>query len=298
MKLKEIFANWKKLTFNLKLKVLFYLYTLLNAAIILVVALVPSFYFEHPIFRIFTFMTTGVFFIEYIWNITQIKHKFKYIYSFAGIIQLLSIVPIVRPEAMAFRLIKVLIGLNTVRNLNLEQQNTVTLGNQIKGAIKREKALLIKSFFILIVLMIFSAFAVFSFEHAAQPEKFKNLFDAVWWSFQTGSTVGYGDIVPITVPGRLVAMVLSILGIASFSILTTIISTGFIQKNRMQKIVAEIENQFKEMRDHFYELSPVESIERLTELLKNKHTTEAEYETLKKAIIEKSKVDNKKSAPK
>ncbi|AMP20231.1 hypothetical protein AZF37_02730 [endosymbiont 'TC1' of Trimyema compressum] len=139
--------------------------------------------------------------------------------------------------------------------------------------------------------MIFSAFAVFSFEHAAQPEKFRNLFDAVWWSFQTGSTVGYGDIVPITVPGRLAAMILSILGIASFSIPTTIISTGFIQKNRMYKIVAEIENQFKGMKEHFYELSPVESIGRLVTLLEQKNITEEEYETLKTAIIEKSDVD-------
>ncbi|AMP20230.1 hypothetical protein AZF37_02725 [endosymbiont 'TC1' of Trimyema compressum] len=145
MKLKEIFINWEKLTFNLKLKVIFYLYTLLNAGVILIVALMPKLYFKHPVFIIFTFMTTSVF-IEYIWNITQSKHKFKYIFSFAGIIQLLSIVPIVRPEAMAFRLIKVLIGLNTFRNLNIEEQNTVTLGNQIKGAIKKEKGLLIKSF--------------------------------------------------------------------------------------------------------------------------------------------------------
>ena len=139
--------------------------------------------------------------------------------------------------------------------------------------------------------MVFSAFAVFSFEHAAQPDKFKNLFDAVWWSFQTGSTVGYGDSVPITVPGRIIAMMLSILGLASFSIPTTIISTGFIQKNRTQRILDEIENQFKAMKDHFYELSPVESIERLTRLLKNNNITEDEYEKLKTAIIE-----NKKSA--
>ena len=104
MKIKDIFVNWKKLNLNLKLKVLFYAYTLLNATVILIVALVPSLHFEHPLFRIFTFMTSGVFFIEYIWNITQSKNKFKYIVSFAGIIQLLFIVPIVRPEAMAFRL--------------------------------------------------------------------------------------------------------------------------------------------------------------------------------------------------
>lgn len=286
MKLQAIMDTWKSLKNNKKIQVVFYLFTIINALVIMLVAFIPFLSFESPAFIFFTALATGIFFIEYVWHIVISKNKIKYIFSFGGIIQIFAVIPFTLLQVMSFRLVKLLIGMNTFQNLHLEKEHSVVLGHQIRGAIKREKALLIKSFLVIIVLMLFSAFAVFSFENAAQPDKFKSLFDAVWWSFQTGSTVGYGDIVPITVQGRLVAMILSFIGIASFSIPTTIISTGFIQRNRNKRIIAEIKQAFESYSGGVFKgIATINGIERLATLLENGSISEEEYEQLKKQLL-------------
>lgn len=72
-------------------------------------------------------------------------------------------------------------------------------------------------------------------EHPAQPEAFASIPDAMWWSVITLTTVGYGDIYPITALGKLLGGIIAILGLGMFALPTAILSSGFIEEFHKKK---------------------------------------------------------------
>ena len=82
----------------------------------------------------------------------------------------------------------------------------------------------------IIVLMLASSMCMYSLEHDAQPENFQNAFSGIWWSVSTLLTVGYGDIYPVTIGGRILAIFIAFLGVGMVAIPTGIISAGFVER--------------------------------------------------------------------
>lgn len=80
---------------------------------------------------------------------------------------------------------------------------------------------------IVFLLMIITSVLMYNFEHEAQPDQFSNVFQALWWSVATLTTVGYGDIYPITAAGKLMSAIIALLGIGLVAVPTGIITTGF-----------------------------------------------------------------------
>ena len=80
------------------------------------------------------------------------------------------------------------------------------------------------------MLMLASSLGMYSIEHDAQPNVFKNAFSGIWWSVSTLLTVGYGDIYPITPVGRALAIIIAFLGVGAVAIPTGIISAGFVEQ--------------------------------------------------------------------
>ena len=78
--------------------------------------------------------------------------------------------------------------------------------------------------------MLVSSLCIYSAEHEAQPELYANAFSGIWWSLSTIFTVGYGDIYPITVLGRIMTVVITFLGVGAVAIPTGIISAGFVEE--------------------------------------------------------------------
>ena len=78
--------------------------------------------------------------------------------------------------------------------------------------------------------MIASSLGIYGAEHEAQPEAFNNAFSGMWWSISALLTVGYGDIYPITAVGRIMGMVIALLGVGVVAIPTGIISAGFVER--------------------------------------------------------------------
>ena len=155
---------------------------------------------------------------------------FRYIFSFAGIIDLFSFLPYYLPfffpaGAIAFRMFRV------IRIFRLFRINTYYDSlNVITEVLSAKKQQLISSFFIISVLMIASSLCMYSLEHEAQPEIFKNAFSGIWWSVSTLLTVGYGDIYPITTMGKVFSIVITFLGVGMVAIPTGIISAGFVEQ--------------------------------------------------------------------
>lgn len=86
------------------------------------------------------------------------------------------------------------------------------------------------SVFIVLILMLASSLCMYSVEHDAQPDVFRNAFSGIWWSMSTLLTVGYGDIYPITTLGRIMAICIAYLGVGVVAIPTGIISAGFVEQ--------------------------------------------------------------------
>ncbi len=157
------------------------------------------------------------------------KAKLKFIFSFNGIVDLLTFFPYYLPfffpaGAVAFRMLRV------VRIFRLFRINSqYDAFNVILNVLNEKKNQLVSSIFLIVMLMIASSLCMYSIEHNAQPEAFKNAFSGIWWSVSTLLTVGYGDIYPITTLGKFMAIVIAFLGVGMVAIPTGIISAGFVE---------------------------------------------------------------------
>ena len=170
-------------------------------------------------------------------NLSPGRATWKYFISFTGLVDLLSFLPYYLPVffpagAAVFRLFRV------VRIFRLFQINAYYDSlNVITEVIASKRQQLVSSVFIIVVLMVASSLAMYSVEHAAQPEVFSNAFSGIWWAVSTLLTVGYGDIYPITNLGKILSICITFLGVGMVAIPTGIISAGFVdQYSRLKKI--------------------------------------------------------------
>ena len=163
----------------------------------------------------------------------------KYMTSFTGIVDLLSWLPYYLPfffpaGAAVFRILRV------VRIFRLFQINAYYDSlNVIGEVINSKRQQLFSSVFIILVLMLASSLCMYSLENEAQPEVFSNAFSGIWWSVSTLLTVGYGDIYPITTPGKIMGIFISFLGVGMVAIPTGIISAGFVDQYSRLKRMSE-----------------------------------------------------------
>ena len=163
----------------------------------------------------------------------------KYCTSMTGIIDLLSFLPYYLPVffpsgVAAFRMFRVVRILRLFRiNAYYDSLNVIT------EVIASKKQQLLSSVFIIATLMLGSSLCMYSLEHEAQPEVFKNAFSGIWWSVSTMLTVGYGDIYPITPMGKFFSICITFLGVGMVAIPTGIISAGFVEQYTRFKQIGE-----------------------------------------------------------
>ena len=100
----------------------------------------------------------------------------------------------------------------------------------ITDVINSKKQQLMSSVFIILVLMLASSLCMYSLEHEAQPDVFSNAFSGIWWAASTLLTVGYGDIYPVTILGKVFGIFIAFLGVGMVAIPTGIISAGFVDQ--------------------------------------------------------------------
>ncbi|MCR4909296.1 MAG: ion transporter [Lachnospiraceae bacterium] len=187
------------------------------------------------LFRVTEGVTVAFFIVEYvlrIWTaeflypgLPKSKAVMHFLVSFDGIVDLCTILPVFFLSGfVVFRMLRV------VRIFHLFRINTrYDSFNVIFEVFSEKRKPLLSSVFIIMILMFSSSLCMYNVEHKVQPEAFKNAFSGLWWSVSTISTVGYGDIYPVTVAGRVLAVIITFLGIGVVAIPTGIISAGFVE---------------------------------------------------------------------
>ena len=143
--------------------------------------------------------------------------------------------------------------------------------NVITTVLYEKRNQIISSVFIVMILMLASSLCMYSVEHEAQPEVFKNAFSGIWWSMSTLLTVGYGDIYPVTTLGRVMAICIAYLGVGAVAIPTGIISAGFVEQYQRKSSIMNIrEEDIKEIAeifiDHRYAEKTVEEMEEMDQI--------------------------------
>lgn len=188
------------------------------------------------VFTVIDAVTVFVFCVEYalrIWTADflypqrgRLSARLRFLRSFDGIVDLLTILPFFYLSGfIVFRMLRVVRIFHLFRvNAHYDSFHVITT------VLSEKKNQIISSVFIIIVLMLASSLGMYSAEHDAQPEAFQNAFSGVWWSVSTLLTVGYGDIYPITVIGKLMAICIAFLGVGVVAIPTGIISAGFVEQ--------------------------------------------------------------------
>jgi len=195
--------------------------------------------FETQIFRIIEIISVIIFTIEYtlrLWTAKLlhpdkkgIKALLKYMFSFMALIDLAAMLPFYLAFLLPHNLV-VLRSLRAVRLLRLAKIIRYTNITSIMGTVFKKKAgQVISSTFVVFLLMVMTSVLMYYVENAAQPDKFSNAFDSLWWTIATITTVGYGDIYPITVFGKILSGVIAFLSIGLIAVPTSIISAGYIE---------------------------------------------------------------------
>ncbi|MDX1773812.1 ion transporter [Oceanihabitans sediminis] len=165
-----------------------------------------------------------VFTLEYLLRIYVTERKLKFIFSFYGIIDLLAILPFYLSFCFDLRALRALRFLRLFRVFKLVRYNRAL--NHFSRAIKSSREEIFLFLFITLILIYFSAVGIYYFENEAQPEHFASILDSLWWAIITLTTVGYGDVYPITAGGKIFTFFILLIGLGIVAIPTGIISSA------------------------------------------------------------------------
>lgn len=181
-------------------------------------------------------ITTGLFCVEYVLRIwtadylypekSKMRARLRFLISYDGIVDLLTILPMFYLSGfIVFRMLRVVRIFHLFRiNAQYDSFNVIT------SVLYEKRNQIASSLFIIGILMLASSLCMYSAEHEAQPEVFKNALSGIWWTTSAILTVGYGDICPITILGKAMAVCISFLGVGAVAIPTGIISAGFVEQ--------------------------------------------------------------------
>ena len=202
-------------------------------------------------FIIFERSSTFIFLVEYIlrvWvSIEDINKKnkisnfiirVKYIGSWPAIIDLLAVLSGLLP--MIFEIdLRILRALRMLRLLKFSRYFKVM--NLLLGVLKEERQSFLAAMFLLTIAMLIASTGIYIFEKDAQPDKFGSIPEAMWWAVATLTTVGYGDVTPITAMGKIFGALITIIGIGTVALPSGILASGFSDQLKRRKNTYEKE---------------------------------------------------------
>lgn len=166
----------------------------------------------------------SVFTVEYFLRLYASESRIKFFFSFFGLIDLIAILPFYLSLGMDLKSLRAIRLFRILRLFKfLRYGNTMEKIKNSFNTIKRELFLFTLA---TLMLLYFSSIGIYYFENEAQPEIFASIFDAMWWSVATLTTVGYGDAYPITNGGKIFASVIVFIGLGLVAIPTGLIASS------------------------------------------------------------------------
>ena len=203
------------------------------------------------VFVVIEFVSVTIFSVEYILRIwscaaaPDAKHhgasakRVAYIFSFTGVIDLLAILPSIIPLFFGGVDLRWLRILRLMRLLKFSHYSSAL--EDLISAVRHESRSFAATLYLLVLALLISSALIYVAEHDVQPEHFGSIPQAMWWTVVTLTTVGYGDVVPMTVTGKLIATFTALMGVCVVALLTGIVATGFTNQVAMRRHQLEAE---------------------------------------------------------
>lgn len=180
----------------------------------------------------FEVISIVIFSIEYLLRVFVSKKPFKYIFSFYGVIDILAILPFYLNRFLDLRFLRAFRIFRIFRALKLIRYNKAL--NRFNVAFKIVKEELVLFFIVIIILLFITSAGIYSFENEAQPDVFKSVFHSAWWSIVTLTTVGYGDVYPITLGGKIFTFFVLIIGIGVVAVPAGLVGTALSKARSLE----------------------------------------------------------------
>ena len=173
----------------------------------------------------------SIFTIEYILRIVVSSNRPRFIFSFFGIIDLLAILPFYLATSLDLRSLRILRLLRLLRAIKLVRYSKAVKLFRQAFILAREELIL---FGVLALMLLYLAsVGIWYFENPAQPDKFSSVFASMWWAVSTLTTVGYGDVVPITDWGKFFTFITLVIGLGVMAVPTGIMASALSEARRM-----------------------------------------------------------------
>ena len=224
------------------------------------------------IFHYFELFSILIFTVEYslrVW-VAPLKYenrvaasysaRVKYIFSLNGIIDLLSIIPFYLQFMLPGLDLRILRTLRLLRILKLSTYNSAL--SDLIEAIREERRSFIAAGYIFVVMFIIASSLIYFAEHQKHPTHFNSIPDSMYWALITLTTVGYGDVTPVTALGKLISVISAMGGVIVVALLTGIIASSF--SLQMERRKAEFEDEIRDaLKDGILDEFEVKHIENL-----------------------------------
>ena len=245
-----------------------------------------------PLFDSFEYFSVAVFLIEYILRVwtaplnrdlgtTPTRRRLRCVFSLYGLIDLIAIVPSLLAYFLPSMDLRFLRAIRLARILKFTHYSHAF--QDLWHAVYEERRAFLASLYVLGVAIILSSTMMYLVEHQAQPEHFASIPRAMWWSVITLTTVGYGDVSPVTAMGQFLGAIVALMGVCTVALITGILASSFaVQMERRKR---EFDEQFKAaMADGV--LSDDE-IDMLVDLKHHLGVTNEEFERLRARVAER-----------
>lgn len=186
------------------------------------------------ILRLTEVSTVMIFTVEYLLRIYVIDKKSSYIFSFYGIVDLLAILPFYITSGVDLRALRAFRLIRILRILKLVRYSQAINRFHRAFLIAKEEVMLF--FFMTLILLYLSAVGIYYFENSVQPETFKSVFHSLWWAVATLTTVGYGDIYPITALGKLFTFFVLMIGLGIVAVPAGLVASALSKARQEEEI--------------------------------------------------------------
>jgi voltage-gated potassium channel len=186
----------------------------------------------HIIIYYIELVTVIIFTFEYILRILIYDKPFKYIFSFFGCIDLLAFLPFYLASGLDFRSVRIFRFFRLLRIFKLfRYQKAMDRYRSAFLMIKTELTIFLTATISLIYL---ASVGIYYFENPVQPDKFFSVFECMWWSIITLTTIGYGDLYPITVGGKIFTSIIVIIGLGIIAIPTGLFASALTRTTQIE----------------------------------------------------------------
>jgi len=218
----------------------------------------PALYESHfALFHWFEFGFSILFLVEYVarlWVAPEdpryrggFRGRLRYVLTPAALVDLLTVMPlllhVVGGEAYVLRTLRL------IRVLRLAKLGRFTIATRaLSTAIHTRRYELLISFGVALFILLLTSTLMYIVEGHVQPETFGSIPRAMWWAISTLTTVGYGDAVPITLPGRILGGLTAVTGIGLIAMPTGILAAAFSDAIQQHRLAQEREREEREAR--------------------------------------------------